>query len=58
MFSVGSVVSSGGVDCADAKRSSPTCCQQKPFRLFAADGLKPVHGVPAAGCFTPFTTKI
>src|SRR5581483_6181488 len=41
-----------------ARRSMPTCCQQKPFTLFAADGLKPAHGVPAAGCFTPFATKI
>ena len=58
MFSVGSIVSSGGVDWPEGRRSSPTCCQQKPFTLFAADGLKPVHGVPAPGCFTPFDTKI
>ena len=57
MLSVGSTVSSGAA-WPEARRSMPTCCQQKPFRLFAADGLKSVHGVPAAACFTPFDTNI
>ena len=58
MFRVGSTVTSRTVDWPEARRSSPTCWKQNPFTLFASDGLKPVHGVPAACCFTPFETKI
>src|SRR5215831_7421264 len=57
MLSVGSTVPSVPA-WPEARRSRPTCCQQNPFTLLPADGLKPVHGVPAAGCFTPFDTKI
>jgi hypothetical protein len=57
MFSVGSTVPSGPV-WPEARRSRPTCCQQNPFTLLPPDGLKPVHGVSAACCFTPFDTKI
>src|SRR5262249_53677454 len=60
---VGSMLSDGsfefsGATWPESRRSCPTCWKQNPFRLFADDGLKPVHGVPAAGCFTPFDTKI
>src|SRR5436309_413850 len=48
----------GTVVWPESRRSSPTCWKQNPFTLFASDGLKPVHGVAAAGCFTPFATKI
>ena len=58
MFRVGSTVASRGGGWPESRRSSPTCWKQNPFTLFAADGLKPVHGVPAACCFTPFDTKI
>src|SRR5262249_30781109 len=41
-----------------ARRSSPTCCQQKLLTLLFADGLKPVHGAFGAACLTPLETKI
>jgi hypothetical protein len=41
-----------------ARRSAPTCCQQKKLTLGAADGLKPVHGLEAVACLTPLETKI
>src|SRR6266849_2232641 len=60
---VGSMLSVGSPDDDDPSdvglsRSSPTCCQQKPFRLLPAPGLKPVHGVPVAPCLTALETNI
>src|SRR4029077_3245375 len=60
---VGSMLSEGspevdGLGDAGSSRSSPTCCQQKPFTLFPPAGLNPAHGAPVIACFTPFDTKI
>src|SRR4051794_11183092 len=56
MLSVGSPV--GDEPPSLARRSSPTCCQQKFDTLVLADGLKPVHGAWGAACLTPLETKI
>jgi hypothetical protein len=56
MFSVGSPV--GDEPPSLARRSSPTCCQQKLLTLALADGLKPAHGAFGAACLTPLETKI
>src|SRR5262249_21109501 len=57
MLSVGSPDEDGSSD-VGLRRPSPTCCQQKPFRLLPAPGVNPVHGVPGAACFTALETKI
>ena len=56
MLSVGSPVADEPPSLA--RRSRPTCCQQKLLTLLLADGLKPVHGAFAAACLTPLETKI
>ena len=56
MFSVGSPV--GDEPPSLARRSRPTCCQQKLLTLALADGLKPAHGAFGAACLTPLETKI
>src|SRR5229473_790047 len=56
MLSVGSPVASD-VGELGSNRSSPTCCQQKPFTLLPPAGLNPVHG-PGAVCLAAFETKI
>src|SRR5262249_14393025 len=61
---VGSMLSDGspladGSGPLGFSRSSPTCCQQKPFTSTPPTGFVPTgHGVPATGCFTAFATKI
>ena len=56
MLSVGSPV--GDEPPSLARRSRPTCCQQKLLTLAFADGLKPAHGAFGAACLTPLETKI
>src|SRR3954447_19723437 len=55
-FSVGSPFASDPASLA--RRSRPTCCQQKLLTLAASDGLKPVQGDFGAACLTPLDTKI
>src|SRR4029078_10635065 len=55
-FSVGSPV--GDEPPSLARRSSPTCCQQKLLTLALADGLKRAQGAFGAACLTPLETKI
>src|SRR4051812_33896529 len=56
MFRLGSPVASEPP--FSARRSRPTCCQQKFETLLPADGLKPAQGAFAAACLTPLETKI
>src|SRR5689334_9086990 len=56
MLSVGSPVADEPP--FSARRSRPTCCQQKLLTLAVSDGLKPVQGLVGAACLTPLETKI
>src|SRR5262249_4256524 len=58
MLSVGSPLSDG-IGPVGFSRSSPTCCQQKPFTSIPPVGFVPTgHTVLGTACFTAFATKI